>query len=87
MYIKKSKGTPLFRGPINAYIYNLVESNKLKTMRGDFIRHLGIYKNGITKYLIDYVDKDRKNKLVSIKEMLQQNYEHGCNNDHVYHFV
>lgn len=66
----EGKGTLLHPGPIDTYIYNLIDKNKLKTRCGDFIRHWGIYKiDGIPKYNIDFTNQNREIQLVTVKEI------------------
>lgn len=68
--LEEDKGTPFHHGPINAFLYNLVDEFNLKTRRGDFIRHLGLYRKGSPKYSLDVFGQGREYKLVSIKGWL-----------------
>lgn len=54
------KGTPRRPGPIDAYIYNLADENKLPIKQGAFLRHWGLYRfDGEPKFNIDFTGKGR----------------------------
>ncbi|CAK9137990.1 unnamed protein product [Ilex paraguariensis] len=55
-----NKGTPLRAEPFEAYLYNLVDENRIKTIRSPYQRHWGIYKfDGTPKYKIDFSGQGR----------------------------
>ncbi|CAK9140485.1 unnamed protein product [Ilex paraguariensis] len=54
------KGTPLRPEPLEAYLYNLQDENKIKIARSGYQRHWGIYKfDGTPKFKIDFTGQGR----------------------------
>lgn len=67
-HILNGKGTPLYPGPVDAYIHNFADENKLKVVQGGFMRHWGIYRfDGKPKYDIDFSGQGRSIKPVTGK--------------------
>ncbi|CAK9140486.1 unnamed protein product [Ilex paraguariensis] len=54
------KGTPLRPEPLEAYLYNLQDENRVKIARSGYQRHWGIYKfDGTPKFKIDFTGQGR----------------------------
>lgn len=67
-HVLNGKGTPLYPGPINAFVHSMADETKLKILIGGFTRHWGIYKfDGKPKYNIDFSGEGRNIKPVSGK--------------------
>nr|XP_027076849.1 glucan endo-1,3-beta-glucosidase 8-like [Coffea arabica] len=64
-FVASKKGTPRRPGPIDAYIHNLSDENKINKSAGSFRRHWGIYKfDGQPKFNFDLQGLGRDVKLV-----------------------
>lgn len=62
------KGTPRRPGPIDTYLYNFADENRIPIKQGAFVRHWGIYRfDGEPKFNVDFTGKGRKIKMISVK--------------------
>ncbi|XP_021866040.1 glucan endo-1,3-beta-glucosidase 8-like [Spinacia oleracea] len=63
-----NKGTPMRSGPLEAYLFGLLDENTKSIDPGDFERHWGIFRyDGQPKFPMDLNGKDNTKKLIGAK--------------------
>ncbi|TKY60363.1 Glucan endo-1,3-beta-glucosidase 8 [Spatholobus suberectus] len=74
--MKSKKGSPLHPGPLNIYLFSLLDENKKSIAPGDFERHWGIFRyDGNPKFPIDFSGQGQDKLLIGAKGVRYQEHK------------